>query len=159
VKGPLREPYIVMIRLEGPQLPITMVKGVLGKVERERRIPWNREFGDLSYRTWDPKPKNISPFSANNRLDKGGTKIRNHWLEEIEELAEMDNPMEEEDDFDRRAGGRERRKARQSYLFGFDSEDAALTFVQYWHRRPLDMSGMNFDSDDIAPVVDAELLW
>lgn len=159
VKGPLEEPYIVMVRLEGPQLPITMVKGVLGKVERDRRIPWNREFGDLSYRIWDPKPKNISPLSKINRLEKGKNPSRNSWLEEIEELAEMEDLAEEEDGRDERTGGRERRKARSSYLFGFDSEDAALTFVQYWHRKPLDMSGMTFDSDDIAPVVDAELLW
>ena len=122
VKGPLKEPYVVMIRLEGPQLPITMVKGVLGKVERERRIPWNREFGELSYRTWEPKPKNVSPFSANTRLDKGENKNRNSWLEEIEELAEMENPVEQ-DEQDERLGRRERRKVRSSYLFGFDSED------------------------------------
>ncbi|KAK6003673.1 hypothetical protein QM012_009444 [Aureobasidium pullulans] len=159
VKGPLKEPYVVMIRLEGPQLPITMVRGVLGKVERERRIPWNREFGHLSYRIWEPKPKNVSPLSTNNRLDKGGNKTRNRWLEDIEELAEMDNALGEEDRHDERPGGRERRKARSSYLFGFDSEDAALTFVQYWHRRSLDMSSMNFDTEDTAPVVEAELLW
>ncbi|KAI4749167.1 hypothetical protein E4T50_00505 [Aureobasidium sp. EXF-12298] len=159
VKGPLREPYIVMIRLEGPQLPITMIKGVLSKVERERRIPWNREFGDLSYQTREPKSKNISPLDRKSRLDTSGRRNKNDWFNEIEEIAEMDAEVEEDEPEDNPSGPRERRKARCSYLFGFDTEDAALTFVQYWHRRPLEMTAMSYNSDDIAPVVDAELLW
>ncbi|KAL2028676.1 hypothetical protein VTO58DRAFT_109706 [Aureobasidium pullulans] len=157
VKGPLRKPYVVMIRLEGPQLPITMIKGVLSRVERERRIPWNRDFGDLSYHTWEPKPKNISPLDERTRLDKNGDDEGNS--NEIEEIAEMDRDAKGGEEGSDRPGRRERRKPRCSYLFGFDSEDAALTFVQYWHRRPLDMAEVNYANDEIAPVVDAELLW
>jgi hypothetical protein len=159
VKGPLKDPYVVMIRLEGPQMPITMVKGILAKVERERRIPWNREFGDFSYRTWEPKPKNISPLNRVMRLDKSEKDHRKNRFEELEEIAEMEDHLEEDEPEDRPSGTRERRKERCSYLFGFDSEDAALTFVQYWHRRPLETTGMSYDSDDLAPVVNAELLW
>jgi hypothetical protein len=136
-----------------------MVKGVLAKVERERRIPWNREFGDFSYRTWEPKPKNISPLNRVMRLDKSEKDHRKNRFEELEEIAEMEDHLEEDEPEDRPSGTRERRKERCSYLFGFDSEDAALTFVQYWHRRPLETTGMSYDSDDLAPVVNAELLW
>jgi hypothetical protein len=155
VNGPLKEPYVVMIRLEGPQVPITMIKGALGKVERERRIPWNREFGDLSHRTWEPKSRNISPLSRRANLGKNE---RDNRFDALEEIAEMNNDAEEEDVEDPSPGSRDKRKGRCSYLFGFDSEDAALTFVQYWHRRPIDM-GAAYGNDDIPPVVNAELLW
>jgi hypothetical protein len=155
VNGPLKEPYIVMIRLEGPQVPITMIKGALGKVERERRIPWNREFGDLSYRTWEPKSRNISPLSRRANL---GNNERDNRFDALEEIAEMDNDVEEDDVKDPAPASRDKRKGRCSYLFGFDSEDAALTFVQYWHRRPIDL-GAAYGNDDIPPVVNAELLW
>ena len=94
-----------------------------------------------------------------SRLDTGGRRNKNDWFNEIEEIAEMDAEVVEDEPEDNPSGPRERRKARCSYLFGFDTEDAALTFVQYWHRRPLEMTAMSYDSDDIAPVVDAELLW
>jgi hypothetical protein len=156
VNGPLKEPYVVMIRLEGPQVPITMIKGALGKVERERRIPWNREFGILSYRTWEPKSTNISPLSRRPIMGKNE---RDNRFDALQEIAEMDNDADEEDDVeDPSRGSRDKRKGRCSYLFGFDSEDAALTFVQYWHRRPIDI-GAAYDNDDIPPVVNAELLW
>lgn len=174
VKGPLHEPYIVMVRLEGPQLPAAMIRGVLMKVERARRLPWNREFGQLSYRTRAPKPKNISPLDRRSRLDKPEKGIhdnpKNDWFNELEEISELNNQFEEdkaedgsEDGAeDRPSAPRERRqrsKGKTSHLFGFDTEDAALAFVQYWHRRRLDMTGTNYDNDDLEPIVDAELLW
>ncbi|KAI5201115.1 hypothetical protein E4T39_05389 [Aureobasidium subglaciale] len=157
VKNPLKEPYVVMMRLEGPQLPITMVKGVLDKTERERRIPWNRDFGDLTFHTWEPKPKNISPLDVKSRLDKTWESEVDE--DEVEEIDYMDNQRQNDDRADQGSNKRERRRPRCSYLFGFDSEDAALTFVQYWHRRPLDRSNYTYDNDEVAPVVDAELLW
>ncbi|KAI5269078.1 hypothetical protein E4T47_07295 [Aureobasidium subglaciale] len=157
VKSPLRKPYVVMMRLEGPQLPITMVKGALDKMERERRIPWNRDFGDLSFYVREPKPKNISPLDSKSRLDK---KWESEFDEDVvEEIDEMDKQLQSDDRAEQRSSRRERRKPRCSYLFGFDSEDAALSFVQYWHRRPLDLPNQNYDNDEVAPVVDAELLW
>ncbi|CAD0085230.1 unnamed protein product [Aureobasidium vineae] len=159
VKGPLKEPYVVMVRLEGPQMLTTMARGIFMKAERDRRSPWNGEFGNLPYHTWEPTPKNISPLDRKSRLDKDGDHKKNSWLEEIEEVADMDSEFEEDERTENRPGTRERRKVRCSHLFGFDTEDAALTFVQYWHRRPLDITGTSYNSDDVAPVVDAELLW
>ncbi|KEQ69077.1 hypothetical protein M436DRAFT_10903, partial [Aureobasidium namibiae CBS 147.97] len=178
VKGPLKEPYVVLVRLEGPQLPASLIRGVLMQVERARRVPWNREFRELSYRTREPKPKNISPLDRRSRLDKPEKKIqdnsKNDWFNELEEISELNNQFEEDEPEhesehesgdgaeDRSSAPRERRdrsKAKLSHLFGFDTEDAALSFVQYWHRRRLEMIGMNYDHDDLEPVVDAELLW
>lgn len=174
VKGPLKEPYVVLVRLEGPQLPASLIRGILMQVERARRVPWNREFGELSYRTREPKPKNISPLDRKSRLDKPEKNIqhnsKNDWFNELEEISELnsqyneDEPEHESGDGveDRASAPRERRdrsKAKLSHLFGFDTEDAALSFVQYWHRRRLEMIGMNYDHDDLEPVVDAELLW
>ncbi|CAD0114282.1 unnamed protein product [Aureobasidium uvarum] len=159
VNGPLKEPYVVMVRLEGPNMLTTMARGIFIKVERARRSPWNGEYGNLPYHTWEPAPKNISPSDRKGRLDKDGGIRGNRWLEEIEEVADMDNDFEADERTDDRPGTRERRKGKCSHLFGFDTEDAALNFVQYWHRRPLDITGTNYDTDDVAPVVDAELLW
>lgn len=173
VKGPLKEPYVVMVRLEGPQLPTPIIKGVLIKAERNRRIPWNREFEELSHAIREPKPKNISPLDGRSRLDKPERKIHDNtktdWFNELEEISELNNQFEDESDDgsgddaeDRLSAPRERRvrsRGKLSHLFGFDTEDAALTFVQYWHRRRLEATGMSYDSDDLEPVVDAELLW
>ena len=171
VKAPLKEPYLVMVRLEGHQLPGGMIRGIFIKVERARRIPWNREFGALSYQSWEPKLKNISPLDRRSRLDKPERKIqdnvKNDWFNQLEEISELNMQFEEdgsEDDSrdeveDRPSAPRERRKARLSHLFGFDTEDAALNFVQYWHRRRLPMTGISHDTDDLEPIVEAELLW
>lgn len=89
---------------------------------------------------------------------KSGQEYGNSRFDALEEIVEMDNDVEEDDVESPSQGSRDKRKGKCSYLFGFDSEDAALTFVQYWHRRPLEM-GTGYGNDDIAPVVNAELLW
>jgi hypothetical protein len=147
VNGPLKEPYVVLMRLEGPQVPITMITGVLRRAEEDRRIPWDKDFGNLAHHTWLPKPKNIS------------TEDRIHGLETREKTKAEQQQEADELEEDRRSGARERRRPRNSYLFGFHSHDAALTFVQYWHRRPIELAGFRFEHDEMAPVADVELLW
>lgn len=151
VKSPLNRPYIVMMRLEGPQLPITVIKGALGRVEKERRVPWDRDFGDLTYYTRTSKAKNIKYQDTKTRLD--------HSEDATDDVVGGEITTDADKDKEAPTNKRERRRLKNSYLFGFHSHDAALSFVQYWHRRCLDMPSFPFENDEIAPVVDAELLW
>lgn len=158
VRAPLEEPYIVMMRLEGVQLPVSFVKGALGRAEKERRIPWNRDFGDLRYHVFEAKAKNVSPLDSRSRLEKeegwNNREKDEDNNQDYSDIQDIEHDMSEES-----SRQYEKRKHRPSYLFGFHNHDAALTFVQYWHRKPIHLPGFAYGNDDIPPVAHVELLW
>lgn len=145
----------VVIRLEGPQLPVLAMRGAFMVIERERGLPWTGSRpGSFTITKWEGPPEHLSPLSKKNR----GT--RRYQGVNGDEDPEFAQPRDEDERQERdRLDQRAIRTGLASFIIGLGNEAEAQTFVRYWHRKSLEVPDYEYKNGDIAPVVDAEILW
>lgn len=158
VDRPNKSPFEVLLRLDGPQLAIPHIRIALAKAARDRAMPWTgKETSRIRIMRWDTRGTNVSPMSPREidveHKDDIGARDRTGSLFGSELPGEI---HEGEADRDRE---RKRRLAAARYILGFDTDIEAQAFVRFWHGRPLELVDTTCYDGDIAPVVNAEVLW
>jgi len=131
---------------------MSTIRDVLIKSAKDRHMPWNLKDGhNLTLWKWEVTGANISPMSSRR----------------LPEAAEDDGRREEErrgsNSRDEKPGQddhpQQKAQLPPSYIVGLHTEAEAQTFVRFWHRRPMEHPDHDFLNGDIAPVVNAEILW
>lgn len=167
---PKRSPVEVMLRLEGPQLAISHIRSALSKTARDRGMPWTgKDNSEMKISKWEIRGTNISPMS--NREFKVLKERRSEATEKSatsppgeQEYEDKYEDTYEDDQEDGDEDGdvevhRKRRQPAPGYIIGFDTESEAQTFVAYWHRRAMGLADFYYENGDVAPLVNAEILW
>ena len=152
-----KSPFEVLLQLEGPQLSIPNIRSAIFKVARDRGLPWTgSENHDMKVTKWEVRGSNVSPLSS-KRLEDDWEGEQDRF-DKAEALKHGDGPGGQ-DDNEPAEFRRQRRFAAPSYIIGFQTEGEAQTFVRFWHRRPMELANYDYANGDIAPIVNAEMLW
>lgn len=159
VSRPNKSPFEVLFYLEGPQLNIEQIRGVLKRTAKERQLPWS---GDDTTRLARPFPIEKWEHASSHTISPlGDRKLKFDWLQDDDSGVEA--AAEDEDDFTERERSlgvrRQRRQPAVRYIAGFETEAEAETFARYWHARSMEPHDSSVLAGDLAPIVHAELLW
>ena len=164
VNRPGRSPAEALLRFEGLTPQIDIVKKVINDVELERGLPWTGEYRGFKVDRWEVSSHVHSPMSPlplksrQTALDDAddlfaaGSDPRSDspWSNASGDQGYAEEQAEEKDRSDERG-------KTVRYIVGFQTDADASAFVRYWHRRP--MTGLLTYDYDLAPIVDAEILW
>ncbi|KAK4542576.1 hypothetical protein LTR36_006624 [Oleoguttula mirabilis] len=160
-----RMPFEVRLTLHGPQLQASTIKYILHASGKDRALSWSGA-DDITPRItkWEPQPA-ASPMDHNSRRAR---RVANERTEEDQMLWDIErlqrrSGQDKEDDAPTGQAQQLRRTPQLVYILGFHTQDAAQSFVSYWHRRPMAWQGMDSGKDreeeDLPPVANAEMLW
>ncbi|KAF1352210.1 hypothetical protein BDV97DRAFT_397251 [Delphinella strobiligena] len=152
---PDRSPVEVMLRLEGPQLGISHIRSALNKAARDRGMPWTgKETYEMKISRWDIKGTNISPLSR-----RGFKELKERTFGAMDKSGKQEDENDQAgEDEDQEARGKPR-QTQPGYIIGFDTESEAQTFVAFWHRRAMELADFHYEGDDVAPLVNVDILW
>ena len=150
-----RMPFEVRLTMEGPQLQANAIRHILLQSGKQRNLSWSG--GDnfnLQVSKWEPR---ASPGA----LDDSPWTRRNADGVDIDSLPEPSHRPSPSSDKTSESSQRLRRTPADVFIIGFHTEDAAQSFVTYWHKRPLElMSARVADVEgDLPPVAHVEMLW
>jgi len=157
-------PHEVRLTFDGPQLQTNTIRHILHASGRDRALAWSGGEEVIPKVTkWEPQA-NVSPLDHNSQRAR--------------KVASANERTEEEQmqrDFDKlqgmtggkvsaavRNGGQLRRTPQSVYIVGFHTENAARSFIAFWHRRPMTWQGVDSGKDeeeDLPPVANVEMLW
>lgn len=139
-------PFEARLTMEGPQLQTSTIRHIMNETGRQRGLSWSGgENFDLRITRWEAKAlpnvtRNSDAF-ATRRADWGDS-------------AGNDVDL---------AKTQKQRTLNLVYIVGFHSEEAAQTFVTYWHHRKLESASTRnthaVDEGEDPPVARVEMMW
>jgi hypothetical protein len=176
-----RMPYEARLTLEGPQLHERALRHFFRLDGIDRQLSWSGNDSVTPVVTkWVPPQTATmngrpSPMRKGREADEWGRRQENAEQEESErgqarilhekaksniaDAAEVD-AAEFSDGW---AGHSEKEgwvKPRDAFIIGFATERAMQSFVQHWHRRPMQMEKFEHDTkSDVPPIINVEALW
>ncbi|PPJ52448.1 hypothetical protein CBER1_10317 [Cercospora berteroae] len=147
-------PVEVRLTMDGPQLHASRLKHIFLETGKRRNLSWSGgENFELDIMKWEarvsPSSADVSEFAQKNAAgiregresDDSGKQIKKAKNDEPET-----QPM---------------RTPPHVFIVGFHTEDAAQSFIAYWHKRKLELPNARAPDfeDDSPPVAHVELLW
>lgn len=161
-------PFEARLTLEGPQLSKAVLRWILLTAGKERAYAWSG--GDEVA----PKITKWEPFALPSPRDYDSRDARRFAKDRSERdqmMVDDEKLMLQQTNYSLSASAgaseeeavQKRRTSLLVYILGFHTENAAQTFLRYWHRRPMKSreseSQWDDEGHDLPPVANVEMLW
>lgn len=149
-------PFEARLTMEGPQLQVNAIRHLMLQTGKLRNLTWSG--GDkyhVKITSWGPRasPGALSDSAWARRNADGAVDDSAHESSRSRR-RESSETMGEKQQLRRTPGN--------VFIVGFHTEDAAQSFVAYWHKRPLHNSATAIVPDvegDLPPIAHVEMLW
>ncbi|CZT16346.1 uncharacterized protein RCC_02188 [Ramularia collo-cygni] len=147
-------PFEARLTLEGPQLTLSAVRHEILDSGKKRGLSWSGEDSNtIQMSRWDSERW----MSASDDSESAWSRVAERTEEEETKRATYRADRSKPNDST--TSQPKRRSPGVVYIVGFQTERAAQSFVQYWHRRPIGSPKHHDIEGDIPPIANVELLW